>query len=242
MITGTGTSLIHTANASVTVTMNVPPMVSITSPTNSSTVSGTAVPVTATATDSDGTVVNVKFDLPDGTSVTDTTAPFSTTFNSTKVSDGGGYVIRATATDNLGATSASTVTVTVANGPSTSGCVNDTFSAQGAPIAIRDNDPLGITSLLPVTCTGTIKSLSLSLSITHTYRGDLVVTLISPDGTQFSISNRAGGAADNIIVTNMAITTLNGQMAAGSWKLQVEDLAPADAGTLNSWSMTIQSN
>jgi subtilisin-like proprotein convertase family protein len=241
-ITGTGTSKTHTVNASVTVTNNnQAPTVAITAPTNGATVSGTAVPVAATASDADGTVASVKFDLPDGTSVTDTTAPFSTTFDSTRVADGGGYVIRATATDNRGATATTTVTVTVANG--TGGCItNQTFTATGLPLSIPDNNATGITSNNAVTGNGKVASLSLSLNITHTFRGDLVVTLISPGGTQFIVSNRAGGSADNIIITNQAITTFNGQTAAGTWKLKVQDLAAVDVGTLNSWSLLINGN
>jgi len=236
-ITGTGATATHTATASLTVTnVNAAPTVAITAPTNGSTVSGN-VSVTASASDSDGTVASVKFDLPDGTSVTDTAAPFATTWNSATVADGGGYVIRATATDNQGATAVTTVTVAVANG--TGGCINGTFTATGLPLAIPDNNATGITSSLAVTGNGTIASLSLSLNITHTFRGDLVVTLIAPGGTQFVVSNRAGGAADNLVVTNQVITTFAGQAAAGSWKLKVQDLAGADVGTLNSWSLNI---
>jgi len=89
-ITGTGTSATHTTNASVTVVnnnVNKAPTVTITSPTNGSTVRR-GITVAATATDVDGTVARVRFDLPDGTSVTDTTAPFSTTFNTRNVPNG----------------------------------------------------------------------------------------------------------------------------------------------------------
>ncbi len=114
-ITGTGTSATHTANASVTVVNNAnkAPTVTITSPTNGSTVRR-KITVAATATDADGTVVSVRFDLPDGTSVTDTTAPFSTQFDTRRVGNGSA-VLKATATDNKGATSTTSVTVTVAN-------------------------------------------------------------------------------------------------------------------------------
>jgi len=236
-ITGTGTTATHTATASLTVTnVNAAPSVAITAPTNGSTVSG-SVPVTATASDADGTVASVKFDLPDGTSVTDTAAPFATTWNSASVVDGGGYVIRATATDNQGATATTSVTVTVANGGG--GCINNTFTATDVPITIPDNNATGVTSTIPVTGNGSVASLALSLNITHTFRGDLVVTLIAPGGTQFVVSNRAGGAADNLVITNQAVTTFNGQAAAGSWKLQIKDLAGADVGTLNAWSLKI---
>ncbi|HET7506365.1 MAG TPA: proprotein convertase P-domain-containing protein [Kofleriaceae bacterium] len=244
-ITGTSTgtpTVTRTANASLTVTnINNPPTVTITAPTNGATVSGAAVPVAATATDSDGTVVSVRFDLPGGVTVTDTTAPFSTTFDSTRVPNGAGQVIRATATDNQGATATTTVTVTVNNGGG--GCItNQRFSATDVPIAIPDNNATGITSNNAVVGNGTVATLALSLNITHTFRGDLVVTLISPGGTQFVVSNRAGGSADNIVLTDQAITAFNGQPAAGTWKLKVQDLASIDVGTLNSWSLLINGN
>jgi subtilisin-like proprotein convertase family protein len=223
-----------TAVASVTVTVanNHPPTVVITTPLNGSTVSG-IIPVTATATDLDGNLASVKFDLPDGTSFTDTTAPFSTTFDSTTVANGTGYVIRATATDTQGATATTSVTISVSN------CLDATFSATGLPLAIPDNDSIGITSSLLVSGNGSIASLSLSLSITHPFIGDLSVTLISPSGTPFSVSNRVGGSADNIVLTNLPISAFNGQTAAGTWRLVVQDLAPADVGSLVSWSLAV---
>jgi subtilisin-like proprotein convertase family protein len=240
-ITGTSASTSHTASASVIVTNNnQAPTVSITAPANGSTISGTAVAISANAADADGTVASVKFDLPNGTSVTDTTAPFATTFNSTLVVDGS-YQICATATDNLGATSAKVcVTVTSSNG--IINCINGTFTSTDVPKAIPDNNTTGITSNNVVTGSGTVASLSLSLNITHTFSGDLVVTLISPGGTQFIVSNRAGGSTDNIVINNLAVTAFSGQAAAGTWKLKVQDLAAADVGTLNSWSLTIVGN
>jgi subtilisin-like proprotein convertase family protein len=236
-ITGTATSRVHTASASLTVTNNnQAPTVSITAPANGSTVSGT-ITVSANATDADGTVASVKFDLPNATSVTDTTAPFSTSFDTRLVSDGS-QAFCATATDNLGAASARVcVTVTVNNG--IVNCINGTFTSTNVPLAIPDNNATGITSVNSVVGSGTVASLSLSLNITHTFRGDLVVTLVSPGGTSFIVSNRAGGSADNIIIANQAITNFNGQTAAGTWSLKVQDLAGVDVGTLNSWSLTI---
>jgi len=236
-ITGTAASATHSASATLVVTNNNnPPTVAITSPTNNAIVSG-SVAVAATASDSDGTVASVRFDLPDGTSVTDTTAPYTTTWNSATVTDGAGYTIKATATDDKGATSVSQVNVSVQNGTPT--CINNTFNSTDVPKSIPDNNATGVTSNLSVTGNGNVASLALSLHITHTFRGDLVVTLISPGGTSFVVSNRAGGSADNIIISNQAIATFNGQAAAGTWKLKVQDLASIDVGTIDSWSLNI---
>ncbi|MEZ4360542.1 MAG: M20/M25/M40 family metallo-hydrolase [Kofleriaceae bacterium] len=215
---------------------NNPPTVSVTAPTAGSTVSGT-ITVSATAADSDGTVASVRFDLPDGSTVTDTTAPYSATFNTTLVANGA-HVFRATAMDNTGASSApSSVTATVQNGGGT--CIDGIFNATGLPIAIPDNNVTGIVSTLPVVGNGTVATLALSLNINHTWRGDLVVTLVAPSGAQYIVSNRSGGSADNIILTNSVITALNGQTAAGTWQLKVQDRASADIGNLNSWSLKI---
>jgi bacterial leucyl aminopeptidase len=215
---------------------NTPPTVSITAPTSGSTVSGT-ITVSATAADADGTVTSVRFDLPNGTSVTDTTAPYSTTFNTATVTNGA-YQIKAVATDNGGASSTqASVNVTVSNTGGT--CINGTFTATGLPLAIPDNNATGITSNLAVVGNGTVATLALSLNISHTYRGDLVVTLVSPGGTQFIASNRTGGSADNIILTASPVTAFAGAVAAGTWQLKVQDRAAVDIGNLNSWSLAI---
>jgi len=239
-VTGTGTSATHTTSASVTVVNNnQPPTVSITSPTAGSTVSGT-ITVSADAADADGVVANVRFTLPDGSNVTDTTAPYSTTFDTTKVANGAGKTITATVTDDVGATSSTTVMFTINNAGGN--CINNTFTSTDVPKPIPDANATGITSLLPVTGNGVVQTLSLSLNITHTFRGDLLVTLVAPGGAQVIISNHVGGSADNIIINNQAITAFNGQTAAGTWQLKVADTVRADVGTLNSWSLNIVGN
>jgi Zn-dependent metalloprotease/subtilisin-like proprotein convertase family protein len=215
---------------------NQPPTASITAPANGATLTGN-VTVTANAADSDGSVARVHFTLPDGTGVDDTSAPYSTAWNSATVADGAGYQIKAQSYDNLGAASAvASVTVSVQNSV---GCLSGVFSATDVPIAIPDNNATGITSKVVVTGTGNVGTLALSLNITHTWRGDLVVTLVSPGGTQYVVSNRAGGSADNLILTGSVITAFNGQAAAGNWQLKVQDRAGQDIGTLNSWSLEI---
>lgn len=209
---------------------NQKPTVSITAPANSAIVANT-IDVVATAADPDGTIASVKFELPDGSSVVDSSEPYSTSWNTTAVANGG-YQIKAIATDNAGANETATANVAVQN------CINAMFAAADLPLAIPDNNPTGVTSNLAVVGNGNIGTLSLSLTITHTFRGDLVVTLISPNGNVV-VSNREGGATANIIITDQVITTLNGTPAAGAWKLQVQDLSNTDTGTIDSWSLKI---
>jgi Zn-dependent metalloprotease len=214
---------------------NQPPTVALTAPGNGSTVSGT-VTATATAADSDGTVARVRFTFPDGTTADDSTAPYSASWNSATVTNGA-YQIRAQSFDNrdLGSTVAS-VSITVTN---TSGCIDGTFSSTDVPKAVPDNNQTGATSNLSIAGNGTVSTLTLSLNITHTWKGDLRVTLIGPDGTQYVAHNRTGGSADNVVINARNVTNFNNRTAAGTWRLQVQDLAAADLGTLTSWSLRV---
>ena len=75
-----------------------------------------------------------------------------------------------------------------------------------------------------------------AVNIVHTYKGDLKVDLIAPDGSLYVLHNRAGGSADNIVQTftvNLSSEPLN-----GTWKLRVNDNAGGDVGYINSWSVT----
>ncbi|MEO8702995.1 MAG: M4 family metallopeptidase [Kofleriaceae bacterium] len=217
---------------------DLPPTVAITAPTSGSQVTGT-VSIQATAADADGTVSKVVFTLPDGTSVEDLAAPFGATWNSTTVADGV-YAITATAFDNLGvASTPASVSVDVANAVS---CIGGNFPALGLPIAIPDNNTTGIASLVGVAGAGNIGTLQLSVNVTHTWRGDLRVTLVSPDGFQQVVHDRAGGSADNLVIDHLDLPAFAGKAAAGTWQLRVTDTAGADTGTLDSWSLTIVGN
>jgi len=76
-----------------------------------------------------------------------------------------------------------------------------------------------------------------AVNITHTYRGDLKIDLLAPDGSVYALKASSGSdSADNVIATytvNLSTEALN-----GAWKLRVQDTAAGDTGTLNSWSIT----
>src|SRR5262249_6415200 len=75
-----------------------------------------------------------------------------------------------------------------------------TFSAT-PNLPIPDNNTTGITNAIPVASSETITSVSVNVNITHTFIGDLEVSLIGPDGTTALLHNRSGGSADNIVTT-----------------------------------------
>ncbi len=111
-------------------------------------------------------------------------------------------------------------------------------------VLIPDKNPDGITRSLTVSANKTIKNIVASVDITHTWIGDLRVTLTSPDGTAIHLHNRQGGSADNLVKTwrsqgNPALQAFRGKKSKGEWKLQVVDLAQQDVGKLNRWSVEI---
>jgi subtilisin-like proprotein convertase family protein len=110
--------------------------------------------------------------------------------------------------------------------------------------SIPDNKPAGIERRLETAAAGTVKEVGVDVDITHTYIGDLVVTLVSPAGTSVPLHQRVGGSADNIITTytpatTPALQTLRGQAIAGAWRLKVADLDRLDVGKLNRWALKI---
>jgi aminopeptidase S len=98
--------------------------------------------------------------------------------------------------------------------------------------------------LINVTQTGlTVSSVLVNTGITHTFRGDLVIQVIAPNGEVATLSNRAGGSADNFTAANLDITSsfTAGAAATGTWQLFVRDLAAVDTGSINSFSLVITS-
>ncbi|MGW1139321.1 M4 family metallopeptidase [Streptomyces zhihengii] len=113
-----------------------------------------------------------------------------------------------------------------------------TVFENAADVAIPDAGA-AVTSTVNVTGrTGNAPAaLKVDVDIVHTYRGDLVIDLVAPDGTAFRLKNSSGSdSADNV----QAQYTVNasGEVANGAWKLRVQDVARYDTGYINSWKLT----
>ncbi len=108
---------------------------------------------------------------------------------------------------------------------------------------IPDNQADGVTDTIAIDQDAVIASVKVTLDITHTYRGDLRVTLLAPWGDAIILHQRnQGGSADHIQRTIdesdlQTLATLHGHSAQGDWRLLVQDLAQADVGTLNRWAL-----
>ncbi|MER6677979.1 S8 family serine peptidase [Streptomyces sp. NPDC000983] len=124
-------------------------------------------------------------------------------------------------------------TVQAVSGGSTGGT---TFTSTSA-VAIPDSG----TVESPVTVSGRTgnapSALQVGVDITHTYRGDLVIDLIAPDGSAYRLKSASSSdSADNVITTYTV--NASSEVAGGTWKLRVQDTAAQDTGRINSWKLT----
>ncbi|WP_216587016.1 S8 family peptidase [Streptomyces brasiliscabiei] len=104
--------------------------------------------------------------------------------------------------------------------------IPDAGSAVYSPIAVS-----GLTGSAP-------SDLSVYVNIVHTYRGDLVIDLVAPDGSTYRLkSSSSSDSTDNVDATYTvdasSETTVN-----GTWQLKVQDVYSADTGYINSWKLT----
>ena len=107
----------------------------------------------------------------------------------------------------------------------------------------------------------TVTDVNIGLLMAHTYRGDLQITLVSPNNTRIIVSNRIGGAAlnfnallddqaattvasytandtvtavppyNNTLIPSAALAPFNSQSATGTWTLEICDAAAKNTGT-----------
>lgn len=93
----------------------------------------------------------------------------------------------------------------------------------------------------PVSVTGRTgnapATLKVGVDIKHTYRGDLVLDLVAPDGSTYRLKNSsASDSADNVITTYTV--DASAETAGGTWKLRVQDRWRTDTGHIDSWKLT----
>ncbi|WP_024874821.1 S8 family peptidase [Saccharomonospora piscinae] len=106
----------------------------------------------------------------------------------------------------------------------------------GSNVDIND----GRTSTSSVTVSGCDRAASSSttvdVDIRHTYRGDLRIDLVAPDGTSHRLKDAGWDSADNVIETYTV--DASGSPADGDWQLRVTDVYYGDTGYINSWTLT----
>ncbi len=119
---------------------------------------------------------------------------------------------------------------------------SETFAFNDVNLEVPDNDPTGVTKTLDVNFDKTIKNIKVNLKATHTYVGDLQVTLKSPDGTVATLHDRAGGSGggiDTILTGSTTLSAFIGKSADGTWTLEARDLAAQDTGKIDALTIEI---
>ncbi len=101
-------------------------------------------------------------------------------------------------------------------------------------IEIPDNKSTGISSSIEVGDAVEVNEAKVSVDITHTYVGDLILKLTAPNGREYVLQNKEGGSTDDLKKT----FTIDGVGAInGDWTLSVSDNYRVDTGTLNHWTL-----
>jgi len=93
------------------------------------------------------------------------------------------------------------------------------------------------TSNLAVSRTGDSGTISVDVDIKHTYVGDLVISIVAPNGASAVLEDFANNnSSDNVLKTYSVNAA--GVESSGTWKLKVVDGASGDTGFIDSWSIT----
>ena len=105
-------------------------------------------------------------------------------------------------------------------------------------VSIPDNNPTGATADVTASGVTAPKGLTVSVKITHTYSGDLTLTLLK-DGTAVkTLRQNQGGGTANIIDTYTLSTAEIGSAPNGKWSLKVVDNAAQDTGTIDTFNLS----
>ena len=110
--------------------------------------------------------------------------------------------------------------------------------------AIPDNDVTGIDDEIMVDGSGTLASIAVEIDISHSYIGDLLLELTSPEGLSVALHDRQGASANDLrkrfdAHTNPELQLFADTNIAGAWQLHVSDHARIDTGQLNRWTLEL---
>jgi len=119
------------------------------------------------------------------------------------------------------------------------------------PIPISDTQPPAV-STVTVNESGSIDDIDVMVDLTHTWNGDLQVTVQSPSSTLVILHNFSGGntggiqttydddGGPNTTVPAEPLSLFDTSPVQGDWTLTVSDGFPFDSGTLNSWELIVE--
>ncbi|MCR9166169.1 MAG: proprotein convertase P-domain-containing protein [Nannocystaceae bacterium] len=147
----------------------------------------------------------------------------------------------------------------------TAQCANGIVAVCSSPAAAIDSAFPTTTDTITVPDMGTIADIDVFVDITHTFGGDLEMTLLADDlalsnelafdqcsfnNDVFAVFNDEGSAAvgadcaepigiEGNLTPQQPLSVYDGGEASGSWTLSITDDAGGDTGTLNEWCVYI---
>ena len=86
-------------------------------------------------------------------------------------------------------------------------------------VAVPDAIAAGTSHIIPVTTVpagASITAISVTLNMTHTWIGDMIINLKAPNGNVLNLFNQKGGAGDNLVNTEISSASTNPIPAAGA--------------------------
>ncbi|MFF4378404.1 M4 family metallopeptidase [Kitasatospora sp. NPDC001547] len=109
--------------------------------------------------------------------------------------------------------------------------------ANTTPLPIPDGGPAVFSDIAVDRLPGQAPSdLRVSVDIKHTWRGDLAIDLVGPDGTVYPLKkSNLGDSAENVVATYTV--DASAQPAKGTWRLRVQDVYRGDSGRLDGWKL-----
>jgi hypothetical protein len=116
-----------------------------------------------------------------------------------------------------------------------------TVTALSYPAAIPDNNTSGIRGEIVVDDEFKIRKATVIPDMTHTYRGDLRVTIQHyPSKLWTYISNKQGGSEDNLKDPVDIGAKFKDKTSKGRWVLRVSDREAQDTGKFNGWKLVLE--
>ncbi|MYS56440.1 peptidase M4 [Streptomyces sp. SID6013] len=79
-------------------------------------------------------------------------------------------------------------------------------------------------------------NLQVGVDIVHSWRGDLRIDLVAPDGSTYRLKSSGYDPAEDVHETYTV--NASSETANGTWKLRVQDQGPADTGYIDAWRLT----
>ncbi|NUT98810.1 MAG: hypothetical protein HOY78_43095, partial [Saccharothrix sp.] len=105
-----------------------------------------------------------------------------------------------------------------------------------ADVPIPDNGTAESTVSIAGVTGAAPAGLRVDVVVRHPQRGDLVLSLLAPDGSAYGLEDLTGSGNADDVVAQYAVNA-SAEPANGTWRLRVVDTAVGDVGVIDSWAL-----